>query len=73
MSKRLVRIFQKDLATRAAQLPPRDIHVVLESNQTLFGKCLSTDHQLLLVEDYRFHKHTLAFTQIVEIIYDEAV
>jgi hypothetical protein len=26
-----------------------------------------------LVEDYRFHQHTLAFTQIVEVIYDQTV
>jgi hypothetical protein len=73
MSKRLTRIFQQELPQKANQLFQRDIHVVLESNQTIFGKCLRTDNQLLLVEDYRFHRHTLAFTQIVEVIYDQTV
>ena len=70
MSKRLIRIEQKDLPEKSVALLQKDINVILESNHTLFGHCYKIDNQLLFIKDYRFKKHILAFTKIAEVIYD---
>ncbi|AEI50584.1 hypothetical protein [Runella slithyformis] len=72
MGKRLIRVFQAQLSARTSELLNREINVVLKSDQTFFGRCLKIENQLLFLEDQRMHLHTLAFTQIDTVVYDQS-
>lgn len=71
MGKRLHKLFQADLAKEASSLVGKDINIVLKSNQTFLGRCLKVENQMLFITDFRNHPHSLAFTQIESVIYDQ--
>ncbi len=72
MGKRLHKLFQADLAKEASSLVGKDINIVLKSNQTFLGRCLKVENQMLFIKDFRNHPHSLAFTQIEAVIYDQS-
>ncbi|MEZ4902941.1 MAG: hypothetical protein R2822_14900 [Spirosomataceae bacterium] len=72
MSKRLIRVFQADLVGRSAELIGQEINVILKSNQTFFGRCWKVENSIIFLKDQRKHNHTLAFTQIESVIYDQS-
>jgi small nuclear ribonucleoprotein (snRNP)-like protein len=72
MGKRIVRITSSQLPERVAELAQRQINVVLKSGQTVYGKFQKADNYFLLLHDNRAHLHTLAYTQIDEVIYDQS-
>lgn len=72
MGKRLIRLFQPGLSDHATELLNREINVVLKSNQTFFGRCWKIENHILFLKDQRKHSHSLAFTQIESVIYDQS-
>ena len=72
MGKRMIRVFNGQLAAQITQLLHRQLNVVLKSGHTIYGQLEKTENGLLFVRDARFHLHTLAVTQVEEIIYDQS-
>ncbi|GAB3165518.1 hypothetical protein [Telluribacter humicola] len=71
MSKRLIRIFAADVPARLNELSGHDLHVVLRSGHTHFGKLLSFTPDLLTVQDSRGHRHAISVAEMEEVIYDK--
>ncbi len=71
MSKRIVRINRKDLGEQLAGITGRDINVVLNDDHTKFGVLHELLQDTLILRDHRDHLHTIDFTSVAEVIYDE--
>ena len=70
MGKRLIRIEEKDMFSRKAEIEGKEIHVVFKSNITLSGILLSIDLDNLLLKDLKGHLIKIPIANISECIYD---
>ncbi|WP_439880182.1 hypothetical protein ACSX1A_13575 [Pontibacter sp. MBLB2868] len=71
MGKRQVRIFRKNLEEHLPELLLQSsVQVVLRSKAVLNGVLSSSGPAMLALQDFRFGKHTFAFNDVEEVIYD---
>jgi hypothetical protein len=70
MSKRLIRIANKNLVTELANHTGLELNAVLQTGKTYYGKLISLTQQYLTLEDTRQHTHQLAIGDIYEVVYD---
>lgn len=71
MGKRQIRIFRKDLVSRALELMQRqEVQVVLQNKVVLNGVLRELQSEGLQLEDHRFNRHRVPLEQVSEIIYD---
>jgi hypothetical protein len=71
MSKRLTRIASSRLSDQELTgLLKHEIHGVLNNGKTYFGVLISFTTSQLVIQDPRRYEHTLAFTELYEIVYD---
>ena len=72
MGKRQFRIFNADLQKRQAELLQQsEIQVILQNGKVLQGKITAFSPENLTLTDKRFHKHTLALTEVTEVVFDK--
>ena len=68
----MIRVFNGQLVAQTTQLLHCWLHVVLKSGHTIYGQLEKAENGLLFVRDARSHLHTLAITQVEEVIYDQS-
>ena len=73
MGKRMIRVLNGQILAQTTQLLRQPLNVVLKSGHTIYGQLEKAENGLLFVRDARFHLHTLAITQVEEVIYDQSV
>lgn len=71
MSKRLIRIFASMVLDALPRLLNQEIHVVLYTGQTFFGRLESSTALDLCLYDLRSHMHQINLADIEEIILDQ--
>ncbi|WP_031525410.1 LSM domain-containing protein [Dyadobacter crusticola] len=70
MSKRLGRISSPQLPAQLQSLLNQEITAVLNNGKTYFGTLASFNESNLVIEDTRSHPHTLAISELYEVVYD---
>ena len=68
----MIRVFNEQLPQQTTQLLNQPMNVVLKSGHTIYGQLQKAENGLLFVRDARFHLHTIAMTQVEEVIYDQS-
>lgn len=70
MSKRLVRIYPKNVFDKLRKEAGLEVNAVMQNGRTYFGKIdsLTVDH--LSISDTRDHLHKLALSELFEVVYD---
>jgi antitoxin component of MazEF toxin-antitoxin module len=71
MAKRMVRIFPNAFYEELGLLVGREVNVILNNNQTIFGRVIGVESAHLLLQDLRFHRHRPHFDNIAEVLYDQ--
>lgn len=71
MSKRLVRLSNKEILANLSKIQDKELNVVAFSGQTYFGQFVSCSEDLFVVKDFRSHEHRLALNDIEKVIYDQ--
>ena len=71
MSKRLVRIYPKNVFSKLEKADGLEINAVMQNGRTYFGKIASVSIDGLNIKDTRNHFHQLALSDLYEIVYDE--
>lgn len=70
MSKRLIRIKNKDAFQKLEKYIGAEVNVVSKNGNTHFGVLTKLTAEYLIVEDPRKHIHQLPFSEVYEIIMD---
>jgi hypothetical protein len=71
MGKRQVRIFNRELIARQAEILQQEVQVVLQNGAVVQGKATAFTADKITVTDKRFHKHALAITEVAEVVFDK--
>jgi hypothetical protein len=71
MSKRLIRLGNKEISANISKLQDKDLHVIAVSGQTYFGQMISCTDDVFVLKDLRSHEHRLALSDIERVIYDQ--
>ena len=71
MGKRLIRIFQKEIPSRAALLVDLELNLVLTNNKTINGVLKKIENNFFLLQGKLGDKHRVKLEEISEIIYDK--
>lgn len=72
MSKRLIRINNKEVYPKLEKYIGAEMNVVLQSGSTHFGSLTSITPEHLIISDTRNHVHHLLLSDIYEVILDTA-
>ncbi|MBE9464329.1 hypothetical protein ACFP1I_05935 [Dyadobacter subterraneus] len=70
MSKRLIRIASKNIASELTSLAGQELNAILQSGKTYSGKLISVSNEYLTMYDTRQHTHKLAIQDLFEVVYD---
>ena len=70
MGKRQVRIFQKELAGRRAELAGKEVHLILTDNRVFRGTVNEFSDVSLCITDFRRRLHKFRPEEIQELVYD---
>ncbi|GLU51578.1 hypothetical protein [Dyadobacter frigoris] len=70
MSKRLIRIASKNIASELTNLSGLELNAILRTGNTYFGKLMSVTNEHLTLQDTRQHTHKLAIQDLFEVVYD---
>jgi len=70
MGKRLIRIFSKDIPTRAKELTATELNVVLKNKSTIHGTFVGLQGSVFILTDMQLRKHKLPLADIEEVIFD---
>lgn len=70
MSKRLVRIANKNIAMELINHTGLELNAILQTGKTYFGKLISVTSEHLTLKDTRQHTHQLAIQDLYEVVYD---
>ena len=70
MGKRQVRIFQKNLAGKGAEITGLEVHIILSDNRVFHGTLNEFSDVSLCIIDYRQRLHTFGLGEIQELVYD---
>ncbi|WP_159466604.1 hypothetical protein [Dyadobacter sp. 3J3] len=71
MSKRLIRIASKNIASELTNLAGLNLNAILQTGNTYFGKLISVTNEHLTILDTRQHTHRLAIRDLFEVVYDQ--
>ncbi|MFC5269391.1 hypothetical protein [Adhaeribacter terreus] len=70
MGKRQVRIFQKNLVDKKAEIGKREVQLILTDNRVFHGTVNEFSDVSLCIRDYRQRLHTFELGEIQELVYD---
>jgi hypothetical protein len=70
MGKRQVRILQKNLLQKNAEIAGREVHLILTDNRVFHGTVNEFSDVSLCIKDYRQRLHTFGLGEIQELVYD---
>ncbi|GAA4437585.1 hypothetical protein GCM10023091_17020 [Ravibacter arvi] len=72
MKKRLTRVFGERLSGETPVTLPKNtpVNVVKRTGDTLFGRVTQQSSTRLLLEDNRFHPHSIPIPDIDVVVYD---
>jgi hypothetical protein len=70
MSKRLVRIANKNIVLELINHTGLELNAVSQTGKTYFGKLTVINDEFLTLEDTRQHTHQLAIRDLYEVVYD---
>jgi hypothetical protein len=70
MSKRLIRIANKNIVPDLINHTGLELNAILQSGQTYFGKLIAITSDNLTLIDTRQHTHKLAIQDLYEVVYD---
>ena len=70
MGKRQVRVFQKNLAEKKAEIGNREVQIILSDNRVFHGVVNEFSDVSLCIKDYRQRLHTFGLGEIQELVYD---
>lgn len=70
MSKRLVRIANKNIVMELNNHVGLELNAVLQTGKTYNGKLTALTDEYLTLEDTRQHTHQLAIRDLYEVVYD---
>jgi hypothetical protein len=70
MGKRQVRIFQKNLPEKRAEIGHREVQLILTDNRVFHGTVNEFSDVSLCIKDYRQRLHTFGLGEIQELVYD---
>jgi sRNA-binding regulator protein Hfq len=71
MGKRLIRIFQNQIAQQLPVLVGEELNVILKNGVTLHGRINRFDSSTLLLKDLLGRPHTIRLADVEEVVLDK--
>jgi hypothetical protein len=71
MSKRLIRVKPDQISGNLVALQRQPVNAVFSNGNTIFGRLISVETNLLFLKDTRDHTHQIPLSDLYELVYDD--